>query len=119
MGKALLKVAEGYELIAAGLRELAEAQAKVPAEAPKKTAKKEEPKAEVPKEAAPKEAAPKEETPKEPEVDRITVKTYLTEKSRSGKTQEVRNLIVAMGYEKLTDVPDEKLAELYQKAQVL
>lgn len=114
MGKALLKVAEGYELIAAGLRELAEAQDKAPAEAPKKTAKKEEPKAEVQKEAA-----PKEETPKEPEVDRITVKTYLTEKSRSGKTQEVRNLIVAMGYEKLTDVPDEKLAELYQKAQVL
>lgn len=109
MGKALLKVAEGYELIAAGLRELAEAEAKAPAEAPKKSAKKDEPKAEV----------PKEETPKEPEVDRITVRTYLTEKSRSGKTQEVRNLIVAMGYEKLTDVPDEKLAELYQKAQVL
>lgn len=109
MGKALLKVAEGYELIAAGLRELAEAEAKAPAEAPKKSAKKDEPKAE----------APKEETSKEPEVDRITVRTYLTEKSRSGKTQEVRNLIVAMGYEKLTDVPDEKLAELYQKAQVL
>lgn len=109
MGKALLKVAEGYELIAAGLRELAQAEAKAPAEAPKKSAKKDEPKAEV----------PKEETPKEPEVDRITVRTYLTEKSRSGKTQEVRNLIVAMGYEKLTDVPDEKLVELYQKAQVL
>lgn len=109
MGKALLKVAEGYELIAAGLRELAEAEAKAPAEAPKKTAKKDEPKAEV----------PNVETPKEPEVDRVTVRTYLTEKSRSGKTQEVRNLIVAMGYEKLTDVPDEKLAELYQKAKVL
>ena len=109
MGKALLKVAEGYELIAAGLRELAEAEAKSPAEAPKKTTKKDEPKAEV----------PNEETPKEAEVDRVTVRTYLTEKSRSGKTQEVRNLIVAMGYEKLTDVPDEKLAELYQKAQVL
>lgn len=109
MGKALLKVAEGYELIAAGLRELAETESKTPAEAPKKTTKKGEPKAEV----------PKEETQKEPEVDRITVRTYLTEKSRSGKTQEVRNLIVAMGYEKLTDVPDERLAELYQKAKVL
>lgn len=109
MGKALLKVAEGYELIAAGLRELAEAEAKAPAEAPKKSAKKDEPKAEV----------PKEETPKESEVDRVTVRTYLTEKSRSGKTQEVRNLIVSMGFEKLTDVPDEKLAELYQKAKVL
>lgn len=109
MGKALLKVAEGYELIATGLRELAEAQAKAPAEAPKKSAKKDEPKAEV----------VKEETPKEPEVDRITVRTYLTEKSRGGKTQEVRNLIVSMGFEKLTDVPDEKLAELYQKAKVL
>ena len=47
------------------------------------------------------------------------MRTYLTEKSRGGKTQEVRNLIVSMGYEKLTDVPDEKLAELYQKAKVL
>lgn len=109
MAKALLKVAEGYELIAAGLKELAEAEAKVPAEAPKKTSKKDEPKEEV----------SKEEAPKEQVVDRITVKTYLTEKSRSGKTQEVRNLIVSMGYEKLTDVPDERLSELYQKAKVL
>lgn len=107
MGKALLKVAEGYELIAAGLRELAEEEDKAPAEAPKKTTKKDEPKAEV----------LKEETLKE--VDRITVRNYLTEKSRNGKTQEVRNLLVTMGYEKLTDVPDDKLAELYQKAQVV
>ena len=101
MADALLKVAEGYELIAAGLREIAEA--KTPVEA-KKVTKKEEVKTEAPKAA---------------EVDRTTAKTFLTELSRAGKTQEVRNLIVSMGYEKLTDIPDEKLDELYQKAKVL
>ena len=109
MSEGLLKMAEGYELIAAGMRALAQEEQKAPAAKTKKS----EPKVAEPK------AEEKAEEPKETGVDRITVKTYLTEKSRSGKTQEVRNLIVSMGYEKLTDVPDEKLTELYQKAQVL
>lgn len=109
MSEGLLKMAEGYELIAAGMRALANEEQKAPAV----KAKKSEPKTAEPK------AEEKVEEPKEAEIDRVAVRTYLTEKSRNGKTQEVRNLIVSMGYEKLTDVPDEKLMELYQKAQVL
>jgi hypothetical protein len=115
MCKAYKKMAEAHKLMAEAYDELAGVEVKETkaiAKAEKKSANLET------KENIKKEDS-KEETQKEPEVDRVTVRTYLTEKSRSGKTQEVRNLIVAMGYEKLTDVPDEKLAELYQKAKVL
>ena len=37
----------------------------------------------------------------------------------AGKTSEVKNLIEQFGFQKLSDVPDEKLPELYEKAQVL
>ena len=76
----------------------------------KKAEKKETPVAYTPKD----EAAPKEKT-----VDRKTVRAFLAEKSRAGKTSEVKNLIEQFGFQKLSDVPDEKLPELYEKAQVL
>ena len=60
--------------------------------------------------------APKKE---EKTVDRKTVRAFLAEKSRAGKTSEVKNLIEQFGFQKLSDVPDEKLPELYEKAQVL
>lgn len=92
MSEALLLVAEGYEQIAAGIRKMVAAQ----------------------------KDTPKEETsPKETAVDRKTVRAFLADKSRSGKTSEVKNLIEQFGFQKLSDVPDEKLPELYEKAQVL
>lgn len=92
MSEALLLVAEGYEQIAAGIRKMVAAQKDTPKE-----------------EAAQKETA----------VDRKTVRAFLADKSRSGKTSEVKNLIEQFGFQKLSDVPDEKLPELYEKAQVL
>ena len=92
MSEALLLVAEGYEQIAAGIRKMVAAQKDTPKD----------------------EAAPKEKT-----VDRKTVRAFLADKSRSGKTSEVKNLIEQFGFQKLSDVPDEKLPELYEKAQVL
>lgn len=92
MSEALLLVAEGYEQIAAGIRKMVAAQKDTPKE-----------------EVAPKETA----------VDRKTVRAFLADKSRSGKTSEVKNLIEQFGFQKLSDVPDEKLPELYEKAQVL
>lgn len=66
------------------------------------------------------EDTPKDEAaPKETAVDRKTVRAFLADKSRSGKTSEVKNLIEQFGFQKLSDVPDEKLPELYEKAQVL
>lgn len=113
MSEALLLVAEGYEQIAAGIRKMVAAQ--------KDTPKKEE----KPVEKAEKKETPVEDTPKdevaqkEKTVDRKTVRAFLVDKSRSGKTSEVKNLIEQFGFQKLSDVPDEKLPELYEKAQVL
>ena len=107
MSEALLLVAEGYEQIAAGIRKMVAAQKDTPK---KKAEKKETHMADTPKEEA---------APKETAVDRKTVRAFLAEKSRAGKTSEVKNLIEQFGFQKLSDVPDEKLPELYEKAQVL
>lgn len=115
MSEALLLVAEGYEQIAAGIRKMVAAQndtSKKEEKPVKKAEKKENPVADTPKD----EAAPKET---ETVVDRKTVRAFLADKSRSGKTSEVKNLIEQFGFQKLSDVPDEKLPELYEKAQVL
>ena len=86
MSEALLLVAEGYEQIAAGIRKMVAAQkdtSKKEEKPVKKEEKKENPVADTPKdEAAPKETA----------VDRKTVRAFLADKSRSGKTSEVKNL---------------------------
>lgn len=109
MSEALLLVAEGYEQIAAGIRKMVAAQKDTPKKE-EKAEKKETPVADTPKEEA---------APKETAVDRKTVRAFLADKSRSGKTSEVKNLIEQFGFQKLSDVPDEKLPELYEKAQVL
>lgn len=109
MSEGLLKVAEGYEMIAQGIRDMVSAQKDTPI----KPVKKEEKKAEKKEETA-------SDTPKEEaKIDLKTVRAFLTEKSRAGKTAEVKSLISQMGFAKLSDVPDEKLAELYEKAQVI
>lgn len=105
MNEGLLKVAEGYEMIAQGIRDMVSAQKDTPKKPVKKAEKKEE--------AVP--DTSKEET----KIDLKTVRVFLREKSRKGKTSEIKNLIEQMGYEKLSDIPDEKLPELYEKAQVL
>ena len=104
---------EGYEQIAAGIRKMVAAQkdtSKKEEKPVKKAEKKETPVADTPKD---------EDAPKEKTVDRKTVRAFLAEKSRAGKTLEVKNLIEQFGFQKLSDVPDEKLPELYEKAQVL
>ena len=108
MSEGLMKMAEGYEMIAAGIRQMVSEGRSVPKEMVKESAKSEV-----------KAAAGKTESPDTAQVDRKTVRAFLTEKSRAGKTTEVKSLIMEFGYSKLSDVPDEKLEELYQKAQVL
>jgi hypothetical protein len=104
-----LKIAEGYELIATGFRELAEV-----------------------KEAHEKKAAPEAiqeitETPvkAEPlkeEATKVTiedVRAVLAVKTRDGKTQKVKALLNEFGADKLSSVPEDKLADLIAKAEVL
>ena len=113
MSEALLLVAEGYEQIAAGIRKMVAAQndtSKKKEKPVKKAEKKKNPGADTPKDEA---------VSKENVVDRKTVRAFLADKSRYGKTSEAKNLIEQFGFQKLSDVPDEKLSELYEKAQVL
>lgn len=105
MCNAMLKMAEGYALLAEGMRELAEA-----GEAPAKPEKK-----------AKKATAEKVEEPTQTE-DAVTVdmvRAVLADKSREGKTQEVRKLLNEFGADKLSAIPDEKLSDLLKKAEVL
>ena len=120
MSEALLLVAEGYEQIAAGIRKMVAAQKDTSKKDEKPVKKEEKPVKKEEKKENPVADTPKDEAaPKETAVDRKTVRAFLADKSRSGKTSEVKNLIEQFGFQKLSDVPDEKLPELYEKAQVL
>lgn len=101
MNQGLLKVAEGCELLAAGIREMA---AEVENGQP------------VPKKKEEKAAKEKKD---EEKVTVEQIRTVLAEKSRGGKTQEVRAILKEFGADKLSDVPSEKYTELLQKAEEL
>ncbi|MBV4424319.1 hypothetical protein KM802_03460 [Clostridium tyrobutyricum] len=99
-----LKIAEGYELIAAGFRELAEV-----------------------KEISKKKAEPERiqeivETPTKEEPPKVTiedVRAVLAVKTRDGKTQKVKSLLSEFGADKLSSVPEDKLADLKVRAEGL
>lgn len=101
MCNALLKMAEGYALVAQGIKEMAEAEGAV------KTP-------EVGKKEAKQKQASTEET-----VTVEKVRAVLAEKSRDGKTQEVRKLLNEFGADKLSAIPEDKLPDLLKKAEVL
>ena len=103
MSEAMLMVAKGCEMVAAGLRQMAEAGMEMP-ELPTPTEK---------AEATP---APKNE---EKKITQDEVRLVLAEKSRAGKTQEVKMLLKECGADKLSAVPEEKYEELLKKAEVL
>lgn len=47
------------------------------------------------------------------------VRAVLAEKSRDGKTQQIKALLTQLGADKLSSVPKDKLQELKEKAEVL
>lgn len=103
MSEAYLLVAKGYEMVAAGLRKLAEAE-----------------------QVQPDITISDENTEKEPVIKKVEkaitqdeVRMVLAEKSRAGKTQEVKMLLKECGADKLSAVPEEKYAELLKKAGAL
>lgn len=103
MSEAYLLVAQGYEMVAAGLRQLAEAGGKMP-------------EISVPTEKTKTELVPKKE---EKVITQDEVRLVLAEKSRAGKTQEVKMLLKECGADKLSAVPEEKYPELLKKAEAL
>jgi len=102
MSEAILLVAQGYEMVAAGLRQMAEAGTVIP-EFPVLNEKSEDA------------VAPKEEK----KITEDDVRAVLASKSRAGKTQEVKMLLRECGADKLSAVPAEKYAELLKKAEAL
>ena len=103
MSEGLLKMAEGYALLAEGIRAIAKADGGKETEAPK---------AAVQKKAKEAEASEKKVTIEE-------ARAVMAEKSRDGKTQEVRKILNEFGVDKLSAIPEDKLPELLKKVEVL
>ena len=61
--------------------------------------------------------APIEEKPAP--VDLITVRALLAQLNKDGKKEQVKQLLKDAGYEKLTDIPQSELADLYEEAKKL
>lgn len=118
MSSGLLKMAEGYEMIAAGLRQMLEAGEAIPQVSTKSEATKITEKAKKAKEEDT-DAEAKEETQAVKKVTLEEVRAVLADKSRAGKTQEVRMLLHEFGADKLSSVEEEKLSNLLAKAVML
>ena len=69
-------------------------------------------------EAGKKEAKQKQDSTEET-VTIEKVRAVLAEKSRDGKTQEVRKLLNEFGADKLSAIPEDKFPDLLKKAEVL
>lgn len=96
----------------------------VPKTQPKQEVKQETPKQEASKEEPKPEQAPQaEETSSagedKPSITLETVRGKLAALSQSGKQAEVKELISSFGVKKLTAIPEEKYAELLEKAEAL
>ena len=124
MNEGLLMMAEGYEQLAAGIRKML-AEKSEPRKEERPVAEKNEQK-QVKEEKKAVKAEAKTESKTESEavakgekvkITMTTVRAFLMKKSESGKTSEVKNLLLQFGCAKLSDVPTDKLPELYAKAQ--
>lgn len=84
-----------------------------PAEAPEQKTKKDTPEAKAPEKAT--ESPTEGKTPTE--EDRVSVRKALAKLNKLTGKNVAREILEDMGYEKLTEVPLERLAELMEKAK--
>lgn len=73
---------------------------------------------EIPKDVQTEEKAEKSSTP-EKKISITEVRTVMAEKSRAGKTQEIKQLLKEFDADKLSSVPEERYEELMKRAEVL
>lgn len=104
MSEAILQLAAGYEMVAAALRTMAGGEKSMP-EVEEKT------------DAKAVETPPKEKIEKKLTVEEV--RAVLAEKSRNGKTQEVRAILKELGADKLSAIPEDKLPDVLKKAEAL
>ena len=100
MNKGLLQIAEGFAMVAEGYRKMAYEGMEIPKDI--HTEKKPE----------------KSNTP-EKKISITEVRAVMAEKSRAGKTQEIKQLLKEFGADKLSSVLEERYEELMKRAEVL
>jgi hypothetical protein len=72
--------------------------------------------AEAPQEAA---VEVQEEAPAAPAVDRADIQKKVVALSSAGKKDEVRAIVLAYGNTKVSDIPEDKLGEVFEKLTAL
>lgn len=88
------------------------------AEAPRKTPEESEPVKSTPKSEEPQEGATaKQEEAPAKKIDRVAVRKLLAALNKKTGTNTASRLIADLGFDKLTNVPDDRLAELQTKAE--
>jgi hypothetical protein len=102
MSEALLQIANGLKMMAAGYEALASKEQNISINTEASITNKHEP--------------PKKEVKN---VSVEEVRAVLATKTRDGKTQQVKALLNEFGADKLSGVPENKLAELKEQAEVL
>ncbi len=73
---------------------------------------------EIPKDVQTGEKPEKSSTP-EKKISITEVRAVMAEKSRAGKTQEIKQLLKEFGADKLSSVSEEQYEELMKRAEVL
>ena len=108
MGSELLRIAEGFSIVAEGLRGLAKA------EGGSKTAEKTQ-------KAQPSatEKAQKQDVAQEQPATLEGIRALMAQKTQEGKSKEIRELLQKYGAAKLSAVKPEDYPALMQEAQVL
>lgn len=99
MNKGLLQIAEGFAMVAEGYRKMASEGMEIP-------------------KIFREEKLEKSSTP-EKKISITEVRAVMAEKSRAGKTQEIKQLLKEFGADKLSSVPEERYEELMKRAEVL
>ena len=107
MGSELLRIAEGFSIVAEGLRGLAKAEggSKTAGKAQKQDAAK----------AQPEKAEAQQENPATLEG----IRALMAQKTQEGKSKEIKELLQKYGAAKLSAVKPEDYPALMQEAQVL
>ena len=107
MGSELLRIAEGFSIVAEGLRGLAKAEGG--SKAAEKTQKQDAAKAQ------PEKAEAQQESPATLEG----IRALMAQKTQEGKSKEIKELLQKYGAAKLSAVKPEDYPALMQEAQVL
>ncbi|GLC79299.1 hypothetical protein [Lacrimispora brassicae] len=109
MSDGLSKIADGFSLVAEGIRVLTEMDIEVDAELTKVK----------PEQTNKTEKADGKTKEDKTELKIEDIRAVLAEKSQNGKTKEIRDLLQQFGVAKLSAVAEEDYLELMKKAKVL